>query len=163
MEKKGLKNKRKYIIILGVFLIVIILGLMAVEGLPNEPAVGNNDTYNTGFNGKFSDGTASITGIRDLPDSKYYDLYIYGTTYNDQVAYDRGKIGDLTREFNPNGEYTWNSDSAKFIRPTDPTFIRGDYSSADNDGSNAGIFAFYSYVNGGVNDHNSFRPVLTLF
>jgi hypothetical protein len=29
---------------------------------------------------------------------KYYDLYTYGTTYNDAAAYTRGKLGDATKE-----------------------------------------------------------------
>ena len=86
------------------------MGIMAVKNSPNEPSVGQNATYNMGFNGKYSDGTASTNGFMNMPDRKYYDLYVYGETYNDQAAYDRGLIGDLTRELSPDSSALWNGD-----------------------------------------------------
>ena len=78
------------------------------------------------FNGKFSNGIVSTTGVADLPGSKYYDLYEYGTTYEDQMAYDRGKIGDFTRELNPSNSKTWNGDYIRFIHSSWPIAVRGD-------------------------------------
>ena len=132
---------------------------MAVNGSSNEPSVGGNDLDNTGFNGEFSDGNISTTGIRDLPDSKYYDLYSYGDTYNDQIAYDRGKIGDLTRELNPVSDDIWNNDFARFVCSSWPIFVRGgDY----NDGADSGLFDFVRGA-GDVHIDDSFRPILVLF
>ena len=137
-----------------------VMGLLAVNQLPNEPAVGNNDTYNTGFNGKFSDGTESTTGIRNLPDSKYYDLYAYGTTEIDQEAYDRGMIGDFTRELEPVRYKSWNNDYANFIFSNDPVFNRGGNWSS---GAATGIFWFDPNYSGDVYRAGSFRPVMLLF
>ncbi len=138
-----------------------VMGLMLVKETANEPSVGQNDINNTGFNGKFSNGNISTTGIRDLPESKYYDLYPYGTTFNDQTAYDRGKIGDMTRELNPISFYAWNGDYAVVIGPVNPVVRRGDYVLALNAGANAGIFAFNSN-NGNVNEYHSFRATLVI-
>ena len=134
-----------------------VMGLMAVNNLPNEPSVGQNDTYNTGFIGKFSDGTISSTGIRNLPESKYYDLYIYGT---DRQEFERGKIGDLTYELNP-GLRTWNDVDAYFVYSIGPIFYRsGIYQYT----TNAGIFTFSSGSNSGAAmEGDSFRPVLVFF
>ena len=137
-----------------------IMGLMNNNTSYNTPSVGNNDTSNTGFNGYFSDGIESTTGIRDLPDNRYYDLYLYGSTYNDQEAYDRGKIGDLTREFNPNASYTWNGDHISFVYLSWPVFCRGGSISTVNGGS--GIFSFDDYP-GHAGSFYSFRPVILLF
>ena len=138
-----------------------VMGLMLVTETTNDPSVGQNDINNTGFNGKFSNGNISTTGIRDLPETKYYDLYPYGTTFNDQAAYDRGKIGDLTRELNPLSSYTWNNDYAVVIGPVNPVIRRGDYVLALNAGANAGIFAFNSN-NGNANEDHSFRVTLVI-
>ena len=98
------------------------------------------------------------TGFTVWPDSKYYDIYSYGTTYNDQAAYDRGKIGDLTRELSPTSPVSWNSDRASFIYSSKPLFYRGgryDY------GTGAGVFNFGDDT-GAVNTNYSFRPVLVV-
>ena len=139
-----------------------VMGLMAVDGSPNEPSVGNNDTYNTGFNGRFSDGTSSMTGIRNLPGSKYYNLYIYGTTDRDQIAHDRGLIGDFTRELNPINADIWNADHANFIFSTASVFARGERSNSGDSGTNAGIFAFDGNDGRAYSDL-SFRSVMILF
>ncbi len=134
-----------------------VMGLMAVNNLPNEPSVGQNDTYNTGFIGKFSDGTISSTGIRNLPESKYYDLYAYGVSNED---FYRGKIGDLTRELNPSDLRTWNDDYAQFVHQIGPIFYRG---SAYRSNDNIGVFAYSTGGNSGaaIKD-DSFRPVLVI-
>ena len=138
-----------------------VMGFMTAQGFSNEPSIGTNEVYNTGFNGKFSDGTVYTKGIRGLPDRKYYDLYIYGITYNDQEAYNRCKIGDLIRELNPVSEKSWNDDYAIFVYSDNPVLGRGGYSLSSNFGNNAGVFAL-SYGVGTPNDSYSFRPVLML-
>ena len=139
-----------------------VMGLLSVRDSINEPSVGENDTYNTGFNGKFSEGTESTTGIRNLPNNKYYDIYSYGTTYIDQEAYDRGKIGDFTRELEPKSYLSWNKDFAYFIYSSDTVFNRGGVGISSS-GVNAGIFSFDPNYSGGVFSSGSFRAVLVNF
>jgi hypothetical protein len=62
-------------------------------------SIGYNATYNSGFycgtspTCTYYNTTDNITsGTALLPNAKYYDLYNYGTTYNDAAAYTRGKL-----------------------------------------------------------------------
>ena len=79
---------------------------------------------------------------------KYIDKYTYGTTYNDQIAINRRKLGDATGETR-----RWYSDSANFVYPSYPWFYRGDYYGA---GAGAGAFNF-SYYSGGSSIYTGFR------
>ena len=113
-----------------------VMGILKVNNSLNEPSVGKNETLNTGFFGRFPDGTESTNGFRDLPNNMYYDLYLYSTNNRD---YDRGKIGDFTSELTPIDSITWNHDSAFYIYSTEPLLLRGGYSLHD---VRAGIFNF---------------------
>ena len=88
-------------------------------------------------------------------------MYIYGTSDNDQTAYDRGKIGDFTRELNPNVKWTWNSGGTEFVYPTGPVFVRGGCYYYNED-EKASIFT-YGRSNGFNGSVYSFRPVILLF
>ena len=77
--------------------------------------VGRNSNYHSGFNGVLGDGTIISNGV-ELPDSKYYDLYLYS---NDRYSsmYNRRILGDATGELGPmqniNGQswviLSWNN------------------------------------------------------
>ena len=54
----------------------------------NIPSSGRDTQYNSGFTGKTTGTVVNITGV-SFPQSKYYDIYKYGTTYNDGTAYSR--------------------------------------------------------------------------
>ena len=90
------------------------------------------------------------------PDSKYYDSYTYGTSYND---YSRGHLGDATKEVIANsGSYlAWNNDYADFVNSSSPWFYRGGFC---GNGSLAGVFSF-AYYSGGANSSTSWRVVLS--
>lgn len=84
--------------------------------------------------------------------SKYIDIYTYGTTSNDQLAYNRRQLGDATGEVRG-----WKYDSSRFISSTGGSwFSRGGRSSTLN---TTGIFAFDSY-NGSAHLFSSFRVVV---
>ena len=139
---------------------------------------GRNNLYNSGFTGNLgcptcdisSGNDSSITSITGVifPDSKYYDLYAYGTSSNNKTAYERGHLGDATIEL---GSFTsavsttdsvtryysnWYSDYAYFISLSTPWFVRG---ANWGTGSGAGLFAFDHY-NGHAVSTVSFRSVL---
>ena len=107
---------------------------------------------------KTSGGTAlnySDSGFTTstLPfNSKYVDQYEYGTTYNDQTAYNRRILGDATGEVNG-----WYGDIADFVYSGYPWFARG-YVGSGNP-AYAGVFTFRSYA-GGPGPRLVFRSVL---
>ena len=100
---------------------------------------------------------SSSSGFSSTPNAKYYDKYSYGTTYNDNTAYSRGKLGDATKEISSTslGGYSWYSDYALFPGGSSPWFIRGGYYSG---GASAG--AFYFHGSNGANSGYSSRAVL---
>ena len=138
------------------------------------PTSGRNALYNSGFNGKYTcptcdsqTDTSLTTGIK-FPDSKYYDLYEYGTTYNNIEAYSRGKLGDATKELgnfalglidsDGSNRYvsSWYNDYSHFIYKNYPWFERGGYWAH---GAGAGIFMYY--YNSISSDTHSFRLVVS--
>ena len=127
-----------------------VMGVLEDSLNSNTPSSGQTSSFNSGFSGKnLNDGTAT-TGV-SFPNSKYYDIYKYGTTYNDGVAYSRGHLGDATTETKG-----WNENRAYFVRSNSPWFKRGGSYGA---GVSAGIFAFDSYY-GSAHSDNSTRAVL---
>ena len=78
--------------------------------------------------------------------SKYVDQYEYGTTYNNQRAYNRRILGDATGEV-----ASWYDDYSSFVASFYSWFVRG---GGDNGGPpSAGVFAF-------VADYGVSRPGL---
>ncbi len=127
-----------------------VMGVLEYSLNSNIPASGYNNTqYNSGFSGKNLNGTTT-TGV-SFPNSKYYDIYKYGTTYNDGVAYSRYHLGDATTEIKG-----WNGDYAFFVYSSVPWFIRGGFYGG---GTNAGVFAF-NYDYGRAHSYFSARAVL---
>ena len=117
---------------------------------------------------KTSDGTGLVyqdSGFNTstLPfGSKYVDAYAYGTTYNDQDAYNRRILGDATGEVRG-----WYSDSAsKFANSSSGYYVGGSWfgrGGSYDDEASAGIFNFSSQQ--GENNTTvwkfTFRSVLT--
>ncbi|MDD2181129.1 MAG: hypothetical protein PHW32_02040 [Bacilli bacterium] len=103
-------------------------------------------------------GLASFDNIDNANMNNYIDKYQYGTSSNNQTAYDRRILGDATGETRG-----WNNDGANFIMD-EPIwngygfywFIRGGYY---NDKETAGIFSF-SHQDGAAYNYNGFRVVL---
>ena len=74
--------------------------------------------------------------------SKYLTSYAYGTSQNDQTAYNRGRLGDATGEvvLTASSKGGWYSDYTGFPYSGISWFNRGgDYSS----GASSGVFRFY--------------------
>ena len=109
-----------------------VMGVMEDSLGSNIPSSGNSAQYNSGFTGKTTGTVANITGVA-FPESKYYDIYKYGTNQTDSTRY---HLGDATTEVKG-----WNSAYLSIVNSSYPWFVRGDYYGHD---SNAGVFAFYN-------------------
>jgi len=83
------------------------------------------------------------------PDSKYVDMYLYGTSTSD---YARSHLGDATGEV-----HGWYGDIAVFVSSPYAWFVRGD---RPNDGAGTGSFAF-GRNDGNAYEFSSFRAFLT--
>ena len=101
-----------------------IYGIYDMSGGAYDYVMGNMAAEGGGFN-----AASSETWSTDLyPSLKYCDRYTYGATYNDAIAYKRGKLGDATKETlmavsSMSGG--WYNDIFGFLRSGTPWFIRG--------------------------------------
>ena len=130
-----------------------VMGVMQDNTNTNTPMSGYTTSNNSGFTGKVyaSGNYTSYTGTA-FPSSKYYDLYAFGTTFNDSSAYARRILGDATSETRG-----WYSDDMSFAYAMGPWFLRGGYAFR---GSGAGVFC--AGRSGGLAFRDvSFRSVLT--
>ena len=132
---------------------------------------GRNSLNNSGFNGVFGCPTCdndtsmltSLTTGYELPETKYYDLYMYT---NNLVDYQKRILGDATGEVGPfkyvqadkRNISSWYLDLANsYIGINTGFFQRG---SAYYEGNGSGIFSFTSYYGGNIWDC-SYRIILT--
>ena len=107
-----------------------VMGVMEDNLNSNTPSSGYSIQYNSGLNGKnLNDGTTTI-GVA-FPESKYYDIYKYGTSNSDYTRY---HLGDATTETKD-----WNGDFKNFASSGNSWFMRGGYYSGF---TSSGIFAF---------------------
>ena len=118
-----------------------IYGIYDMSGGAYEYVMGNM----TDSSGNFYPASSGLS----QPESKYYDLYTYGTSNSDYL---RGHLGDATRETN-----NWNSDYTSFIASYAPWFVRG---GLNTDQALGGIFHFHD-LNGRAHDSYSFRITIT--
>ena len=132
-----------------------VMGVMQDNTGTNTPMSGYSSSYNSGFTGKIYDSSnfTDFTGT-PFPNTKYYDLYAYGTTYSGQTAYNRRILGDATGEV-----HGWYDDTEFFVYSDYPWFIRG-LSSSDSP-TGAGVFTFY-LLDGRPSPNLAFRSVLAL-
>ena len=132
-----------------------VMGVMK-DANGNLISGGYGSTSNSGFNGTLEDGSNFTNGI-DFPDSKYYDVYNYNTSYNN---YSRRILGDATGEMGPfqNYQSSWYNDNVMFVNSSYSWFIRG---SSYVNGSSGGVFYFVrNYGIAGFS--HSFRLVLCI-
>lgn len=122
-----------------------VYGIYDMSGGANEYVMGvqkaSNGTIqyqNSGFNAS------------NMVESKYYDLYEYGTSTSD---YSRSKLGDATGETR-----NWYSDTQSFIYSSNGWFLRG---GRYNLGTGTGAFSFNGY-NGTADGLTGARAVLLL-
>ena len=128
-----------------------VMGVMQDNTGTNTPMSGYDSSSNSGFTGKvYDDGNFTQYSGVSFPNSKYYDLYAYGTSY----TYDTRRIlGDATGEV-----ASWYDDSSAFVNSAiNSWFVRG----FDDRGAPtvAGVFAFLRN-NGEPYPFLAFRSVL---
>ena len=126
-----------------------VMGVMQDNTGTNTPMSGYDSSSNSGFTGKVYDrgNFTQYSGV-SFPNSKYYDLYAYGTSYTD---YTRRILGDATGEV-----AFWYDDISAFV-DSDPWFVRGRTNSFGP--TSAGVFTF-SVFDGGPDPALAFRSVL---
>ena len=119
-----------------------------MSGGAHEYVMGNIGTsagqtageYN--YYASYAGGNYVYTGFE-----KYLTTYAYGTTYNDQMAYNRGRLGDATSEVLLTIGDSWYGDSNGFPLDDEAWFIRGgNY----YNNTRAGIFSFSMTIGGGI-------------
>ena len=110
-----------------------VMGVMEDSLNSNTPSSGANAKNNSGFTGKNPYDNTTTAGV-PFPESKYYDIYKYGTSSSDLTRY---YLGDATVEVKG-----WNSDYAYFVYSILPWFVRGGHYGS---GANASVFAFSNY------------------
>ena len=124
-----------------------VMGVMEDSLNSNKPVSGYSTQYNSGYNGKnLNDGTTT-TGVA-FPESKYYDIYKYGTNRSDYTRYHSGEATTETK--------SWNGDCAYFVCSSAPWFGRGGNC---GDGVGAGVFAFVDLYGFARSDYST-RVVL---
>ena len=134
------------------------------DGKTGKVSSGQNNTSNSGFNGLLTGTNEIITGEIKLPtDSRYYDKYDHSTS---NTTYNRGKLGDSTKEMGPFYDMenkslirkvtSWYNDEAFLICSDYPWLRRGgDYYM----GAGSGVVSF-GYDTGFAISNISFRLVL---
>ena len=146
------------------------------DGHTGKLSSGRHNAYNSGFIGKLTCPECNDSGVEinhnisevtvgiELPtDERYYDKYDYSTSY---VTYNRGFLGDATKEMGPFQSIrnltisrnidSWYNNEAWIVYSAQPWFIRGgDFGF----GSSAGMFDF-THAYGTTLTNYSFRIVL---
>ena len=129
-----------------------IYGVYDMSGGAYEYVMGNMKNSSNAF---YPNGS----GFKTVPDSKYYDVYMYGV--GTQTNYHaRGKLGDATKEILVHFNYNaggWYKDHSYFVKDTYSWLSRGGGHSGT---SSAGIF-YFNGVNGGASNYYSTRAVLS--
>jgi len=128
-----------------------IYGVYDMSGGTDEFVMGNVSSTSGSYVYNASSGGSNYTYSGN---ENYVTTYANGTTYDDQTAFNRGRLGDATSEVEKSSGTAWYSDSDKF--PTsNPWFLRG-----GRNGDSAGIFYFSSSMGFGS---YSFRAALAVF
>ena len=119
-----------------------ITGVYDMSGGSWEYVMGNISSVTTGYT--FYPSSSSFSSSWYTTDTaKYLTTYAYDTVYDNQKAYNRGRLGDATAEvvFSTGGTGGWYSYGAYFLYSGGTWFLRGSYF---NNGSYAGVFSFNS-------------------
>ena len=138
-----------------------ITGVYDMSGGSYEYVMGNISKVTTGYTFYLaSSGFASSWYTTDT--AKYVTTYAYDkTNYNNQIAYNRGRLGDATAEtlLSASIKGGWYSDYAYFPNSSYAWFYRGGYY---NYGSNAGVFLFRRNDGSNLNSYSSRAALVSL-
>ena len=147
-----------------------VMGVMLDQN--GKPISGRNSLYNSGFNGTFgcptcdsdTSGLTELIAGYDWVDTKYYDLYFYGTAGKDfslrilgDATGEMGKFETITYTSVSRQVSSWYTDEAYEIYMSSPWFRRGN---SHAKGLDAGMFSFGDMRGMGRIDQ-TFRIILT--
>ena len=135
-----------------------IYGVYDMSGGATEYVMGNMSSA-SGTTYTYNARSAGSNFTYSTDTAKYLTSYAYGTTYADQAAYNRGRLGDATSEVVTKVSYGWYNDYAGFPYSSISWFHRG---SSFGDSSNAGSFHFSTYA-GAANYGYSGRAALAVY
>ena len=126
-----------------------ITGVYDMSGGAWEYTMGNMSSVSTGYT--FYPSSSGLASSWYTSNQKYVNTYSYDTVYNNQKAYNRGRLGDATAEtlLTASSSGGWYSDSASFPYSTYPWFLRGGVYS-----NNSSAGTFYFGYSSGRNDSN---------
>ena len=107
-----------------------VMGIMTNQ--VGQTLSGSNASNHSGFTGSFGEGESLESGL-SWPEEKYYDKYLYGTSYSE---FTRGHLGDATVEMGPFKSViyagnqarqisSWYADHAYFVYTSAPWVVRG--------------------------------------
>ena len=134
-----------------------IYGIYDLSGGAYEYVMGNmsKSAGSYVYNLNYGDGIFKYSAST----AKYIDTYAYGTTYKDQTAYNRARLGDATGEVVVSSGTAWNNDYAHFVYSSRPWFLRGGHYYG---GSNAGVFFFNRNDGASINNYSARAALLAL-
>ena len=117
-----------------------ITGVYDMSGGTYEYVMGNISKVTTGYT-FFPSNSSFASSWYTTDTAKYLTTYAYEWEYNNQRAYNRGRLGDATAEvmLSTGGRGGWYSDIAYFPSSSGDWFHRGNYYGS---GSYAGVFSF---------------------
>ena len=117
-----------------------ITGVYDMNGGAFDYTMGNISSLTAGYTFRPSN-SGFASGWYTTSTAKYVTVYANGSSYRDQTAYNRGRLGDATGEvvLSTGGTGGWYSDYAFFLYNGNAWFSRGGYYNA---GSHAGVFNF---------------------
>ena len=137
-----------------------VTGVYDMSGGAYEYTMGNISKVTTGYT--FYPSNSSFASSWYTTDTaKYVTTYAYDTVYNNQKAYNRGRLGDATAEtlLSASSSGGWYGDYTYFPYSSDAWFRRGgDYIV----GSIAGVFSFGSDDGNISTDYSSRAALVSL-
>ena len=135
-----------------------IYGVYDMSGGAYEYVMGNMSSA-SGTSYTYDAQRAGTNFTYNIDTSKYLIPYAYGTTRNDQTAYNRGRLGDATSEVVSRASYGWYNDYTFFPYSSGSWFHRG---GGFNLSSGAGPFCFYGDSGANYIDYSGRAALLVL-
>ena len=135
-----------------------IYGIYDMSGGAYEYVMGNMSSE-SGTSYKYNYGRAGNNFIYSTDTSKYLIPYAYGDSFDDQTAYNRGKLGDATSEIMIYSRSSWYEAYNSFFVSESNWFSRGcDYTAKISGDS---IFSF-NFQEGYASIDKSSRAILSI-
>ena len=138
-----------------------VYGVYDMSGGSWEYVMGNESSTADTYTFYSSNAGFSSSWYSNYSNQKYVNTYANGSTYNNQTAYNRARLGDATGEvvLTASAMGGWYRDYAYFPYSTSSWFVRG---GTCGNGSSAGVFYFYG-TDGIARSYASARASLLWF